>query len=130
MLALLPLLVLALLPPLCGGAVAPCVVTTFAGSDSFACVDGLGTAARLNQPEQLSLDSFGASFFFADRANHHVRRVVFTNGSLTGNVSTIAGGPQATNPSGYVDGVGTNALFNGPTGVATDAANVTYVGDL
>ena len=44
--------------------------------------------------------------------------------TLVGVVSTVAG-----SISGYADGVGTNALFNGPVGIAVDSNGALYVGD-
>ena len=44
-------------------------------------------------------------------------------------VTTLAGGGALGNTSGANDGVGTNALFNGPHGVAVDTSSNVYVVD-
>ena len=47
-----------------------------------------------------------------------------TVGALVGVVSTVAG-----SFSGYDDGVGTNAIFYGPSGVSVDSNGVLYIAD-
>lgn len=53
----------------------------------------------------------------ADALTHRIRKMVLVNGNL-GNVTTVAGSTSVGGTSG-VDGIGTNALFNEPSGVAT-----------
>lgn len=48
---------------------------------------------------------------------------------MPGAVTTFAGGGGLIT-SGYADGSGTNALFNNPSGVATDNAGLVFVADL
>jgi streptogramin lyase len=57
----------------------------------------------------------------ADDQNHAIRRI-----APDGTVSTLAG--KAGEP-GHVDGVGGEARFNGPRGVAVDASGRVYVGE-
>jgi hypothetical protein len=95
------------------------VVTTFAGtmrSKGFA--DGTGSAARFSEP-----------YFLAVFPNDTAVMVDYTNNRLrtvtpSGEVTTFAGGPL-----GALDGTGTHALFNSPTGVALYPDNNVVVAD-
>ncbi|NJO00728.1 MAG: hypothetical protein HC880_02690, partial [Bacteroidia bacterium] len=60
--------------------------------------------------------------YVADEFNHTIREVDMN----TGQVSTLAG--SAGNAS-FADGIGTNARFNRPTGIATDISGYIYVAD-
>ena len=82
-------------------------------------VDGVGTSARFNDPTGVATDAAG-NVYVADRANQRIRKI--TPGST---VSTLAGNGTI----GFVNGLGTSASFNDPTGVATDAAGNVYVAD-
>ena len=93
------------------------VVTTFAGSSS-GYMDGTGTAAQFNRPSGVAVDSSGY-VYVADTFNHRIRKI-----SPTGVVSTLAG-----SSSGYMDGTGTAAQFNNPSGVAVDSSGNVYVAD-
>lgn len=89
-------------------------VSTLAGSaGSPGSSNGVGTAARFNQPQGLALDDVGR-LFVCDTNNHMVRRITLA-GAM---VETFAG---AGTP-GYVDGVGTGARFNFPRGVISDGS--------
>ncbi len=97
------------------------VVTTLAGlAGSFGSVDGSGTAARFGDPRGIAVDA-ADNIYVSDRSNHNLRKV-----TLAGDVTTLAG--LAGNP-GSSDGTGTAARFNGPLGVAVDAAGNVYVAD-
>jgi len=90
------------------------VVTTFAGSNVQGQLDGNGTAARFNYPMGITLDSAGF-LYLTDKDNHNIRRI-----SLGGTVITIAG----TGAAGWVDGQGTIAQFNNPSGVFAEKGNL------
>ena len=96
------------------------VVSTVAGSagtpDS---TDGTGGAARFDGPFGVTTDGF--SVFITDRNNNTIRRMDIA----TGNVVTIAGTPGVADS---IDGTGSSALFNSPSGITTDGTNL-YVCD-
>ncbi|MGW8392064.1 gluconolaconase [Pseudoduganella sp. HUAS MS19] len=81
--------------------------------------EGLGAAAAFNTPSGIALDKEG-NVYVADTGNHAIRKI-----AADGTVSTLAGSGVA----GFADGQGVQAQFNGPVGVAVDAAGVVYVAD-
>ncbi|MGB3393304.1 MAG: gluconolaconase [Stenotrophomonas sp.] len=87
------------------------------GREGFA--DGLGGAAAFNTPSGIALDRHG-NLYVADTGNHAIRKV-----TPRGEVSTLAGDGVA----GFADGIGHAARFNGPMGVAVDAAGRVHVAD-
>jgi gliding motility-associated-like protein len=93
-------------------------VTTFAGNGAAGRTDGPGASATFNNPEGLAIDRFG-NLYVSDTQNNLIRKI-----SPAGIVSTLAG-----NFAGYADGTGTEASFNGPQGIAVDAAGNVYVAD-
>ncbi|HTI68526.1 MAG TPA: hypothetical protein VMF06_01060 [Candidatus Limnocylindria bacterium] len=96
-------------------------VTTVAGlSGNVGSVDGQGSRARLNYPQGVAADS-GGILYVADTFNHTIRRI-----NSDGMVTTVAG---VAGKSGSANGVGTNALFLYPAGLAVDASHNLYVAD-
>lgn len=96
---------------------AAAVVTTLAGStQGFA--DGTGLSARFSNPRGITMDSSG-NLFIADQSNHKIRKV-----TPTGVVTTVAG-----NVLGFADGTSTNALFENPGFIISDAIGNLYVTD-
>jgi sugar lactone lactonase YvrE len=95
-------------------------VTTLAGSGSPSFADGMGTAASFHYPFGVALDENGI-VYVADTFNHRIRLI-----SLSGNVTSLAGSGSAS----YADGMGTEASFNLPSGVAIDTNGIVYVADL
>ncbi len=96
------------------------VVTTLAGqAGSSGAVDGTGTAAKFNNPNDCTTD--GTNVYVADQDNHAIRQIVIS----TGVVTTLAG---SLGSSGTADGTGTAAGFNRPEGITTDSTYL-YVTD-
>ncbi|MCC3159229.1 hypothetical protein LJ737_18450 [Hymenobacter sp. 15J16-1T3B] len=97
------------------------VVSTLAGAaGSPSTADGVGPAARFNQPHALAVDAAG-NVFVADTYNHTVRRI-----SPAGAVTTLAGSPKRI---GSLDGPGAAANFRYPYGIAVEASGTLYVAD-
>ncbi|MEO8403298.1 MAG: hypothetical protein ABI480_01835 [Chitinophagaceae bacterium] len=95
------------------------VVSTIAGDGSFAYADGTGTAAKFFGPSAIDIDKNG-NIIVCDYGNHRIRTI-----SPAGVVTTIAGDGTL----GYLDGQGTAAKFNFPTGVTVDKNGNIYVAD-
>jgi hypothetical protein len=93
----------------------------FAGnSEEAQLIDGLGTEARFNNPNGISLD-VDDYLLVADAGNNAIRRI-----SPFGHVITIAGtglGPD------YKDGKGAESGFHVPTNVAIDNFGDLFVSD-
>ena len=81
--------------------------------------DGAGVFAKFNAPDGLAVDAAG-NVYVTD-SNNTVRKI-----TPAGQVSTIAG---VTEVGGSLDGSGTGALFNEPTGIAVDFTGNLYVAD-
>ena len=93
------------------------VVTTVAGLAGVSgSADGMGSAARFNNPTDVAVDSAG-NLYVADTGNNTIRKLtpVGTNWVVT----TLAGLAGA---SGADDGIGSAARFYTPVGLAVDRA--------
>jgi hypothetical protein len=96
-------------------------LSTLAGKTGVAShTDGLG--GTFNSPRGIAVDA-NTNIYVADTFNHVIRLVVPSAAGWT--VSTIAG---LAGSHGSVDGVGTNALFDAPYGVALVGTNL-FVAD-
>ena len=82
---------------------------------------GLGTAATLNTPNGLAVDSAG-NIFIADTLNHAIRKL-----DTSGIISTVAG----TGVQGYGGNTGPaiNGTLNSPNGVTVDSAGNLFIAD-
>ena len=97
------------------------VVTTLAGSAGISGTDdGVGAAARFNNPFGVAVDSAG-NVYIADTFNHTIRKI-----ATDGTVTTLAG---AGGVLGSDDGIGAAARFDLPAGLAIDSAGSLYVAD-
>ena len=96
------------------------VITTVAGSGTFASADGNGLLASFESPGGIVIDSSG-NLFVGDAKAHVIRKI-----TPAGDVTTFAG---KTDTAGSADGTGTAASFNDPSGLAIDAANNLYIAD-
>jgi len=96
-------------------------VTTWAGkAGEPGATDGPVATARFNRPTGIAVDAAG-SVFVADRDNHLLRRI-----DTNWMVMTIGG---SAGREGGVDGVGSEALFSNPEGIAVDAQGNLYIAD-
>ncbi len=96
-------------------------VITLAGlAGSSGSIDGNGSSARFLAPFGIAADNAG-NVYVADTANNTIRKI-----TPNGTVSTLAG---LTKYPGSTDGIGDNARFRNPWGVAVDSAGNVYVAD-
>ncbi len=97
------------------------LVTTFAGTPGTkGSADGMGAAARFNNPLGIAVDIAGY-LYVADAGNSTIRKI-----SPGGVVTTLAGTPGA---QGSADGLGAAGWFWYPRAVAVDSAGTLYVAD-
>ncbi len=81
---------------------------------------GTTATARFNNPSALVVDG-ASNIFVADTTNNTIRKITPGNA-----VTTLAG---VAGSAGTSDGTGAIARFNGPQGIAVDAAGTLYVSD-
>lgn len=94
-------------------------VGTVAGDGTAGYQDGPAAAARFALPRGLAVAA-DDTIYVSDRDNVRIRVV-----APDGTVSTLAG----SGTKAYAEGTGAAASFNGPTGLAIDAAGALYVAD-
>jgi sugar lactone lactonase YvrE len=99
------------------------IITTVAGTGtaSFSGDGGPATAATLNDPTGVAVDTAG-NLYIADYGNQRIRKI-----NTLGTITTVAG----NGISSYLGdgGPATAAELNYPTGVALDAAGNLYIAD-
>lgn len=97
------------------------VSSTLAGTAGVSgSADGTGGAASLRIPAGIAVDA-STNIYVCDYGNSTIRLV-----TRTGQVTTIAGQAGVT---GSANGIGTNALFFHPIGLAADSSGNLYVAD-
>jgi DNA-binding beta-propeller fold protein YncE len=92
-------------------------VTTVAGQlgTSGSVIDGIGTNARFDFMRHMTYNPNNRCFYVVDSDNSVIRQI-----TTSGEVSTFAGtGSNAV----FLDGIGTFATFNAPSGIAFDPTN-------
>lgn len=100
------------------------VVTTIAGQvGTYGSDDGTNFNAQFGFPASMAIDAAG-TIYIADMANQEIRQM--TQSGTNWAVVTIAG---LTQSSGTNDGLGTNAQFFNPSGIAVASATNLYVAD-
>lgn len=89
-------------------------VTVFAGTlGTRGCLDGIGTSAQFNDPNGITTD--GTNLYVTDSNSKTISKIDISSRQ----VSTIAG---TVNVGTAVDGYGTNAQFEWPSGITTDGS--------
>lgn len=98
-------------------------VTTFSGQMGVqGWSDGAAISVKMSNVQGVAFDNVNHYLYFADTGNHCVRRVLVSSGI----VETVSGDHSATGDS---DGMGDNALFNAPCGIAVDGFGQAWVVD-
>jgi sugar lactone lactonase YvrE len=91
-------------------------VVTFAGTGTSGNVDGSLLQSSFNNPQGVALDRRG-NLWIADSGNHTIRLIDVS----TGTVRTVAG---VAGVAGAVDGVGAQARFSSPRGIAFESESL------
>jgi len=111
------------------------VVTTVAGQPGESgAVNGVGSAARFNFPADIAVAP-GGVLYVADSGNHCIRAIA-ANGAVTTLAGDLGSADDVnlsygaiTSVPAQLDGRGTTARFNGPSGIAYAPAGHLYVSD-
>ena len=99
-------------------------MTTIAGTPGFSgTIDGTNDHARFSSPGALVVDS-ATNLYVTEASSHTIRKISPSGTDWV--VTTVGGWPN--NP-GYVDGLGPNARFNAPQGIALGADGTFYISD-
>ncbi|MCM2357034.1 MAG: Ig-like domain repeat protein [Geobacteraceae bacterium] len=101
------------------------LITTVAGNGTqgFSGDNGAATAASLNLPNAVAVDSSN-NLYIVDRGNYRIRKV----DHVTGIISTVAG--NSTKGFSGDNGTAASASLNNPYGVTIDSNGNLYFGDL
>ena len=101
----------------------PGIITTIAGTGAVGSAgdNGSATAATLNYPKNITIDSAG-NIYIADKTNSKIRKI-----NTSGIITTIAG----TGTAGFKGdgGLATAATLLRPQGVAVDSSGNVYIAD-
>ena len=105
--------------PSAGNAPTAWTVSTLAGNGTAGFADGSAAAAMFNNPQGIAVGPNGL-VYVADTANNRIRRI-----TAAGTVTTLAG----DGTPGLQNGIGNQARFNAPQGIALDSDGNVYVAD-
>lgn len=94
-------------------------VSTLAGTGFVGNMDGLSAKSSFNHPTGVVVDKMG-NVYVVDQDNNSIRKI-----NSKGIVSTFAGGSIA----GFKDGIGKQATFDHPQGIAIDVNNNLFIAD-
>jgi hypothetical protein len=122
-------------PATVGGAALPLLIAgsgIHTDSGGYGATDGPALAATFQFPRGITFDTVNNIAYIADSSNHRIRTLNLTdhnnpnnNSNINNTVTTLAG---STN--GYMDAVGTAALFSYPCGIVyCHGIRVLYVAD-
>jgi len=95
------------------------IVSTIAGDGNLGYALGPVNTAEFYSPSAIAVDAAGNNIYVVDQGNNVILKI---SGGL---VTKLAGNGS----SGYVEGAGANAEFNGPAGIAVDGSGNVYVAD-
>ncbi|MDB5145467.1 MAG: hypothetical protein JWQ66_4180, partial [Mucilaginibacter sp.] len=104
--------------------ISPAGVATIIAGSNYGYANGTGTAALFENPTDVKIDASG-NMYIADYLNNAIRKI-----TPAGVVTTYAGSDVSGNTGGFLDGTGTAAKFNSPTGLAMTPGGVIYVAEL
>jgi hypothetical protein len=99
-------------------------ISTLAGTAGvIGYTDAMNSAIEFDDPLGIAVDA-NTNVYVADLDNHVIRQLTLSG---TNWVSTTIAGQMGV--PGSANGTGTNALFNGPHGIAVDSSGNVYVAD-
>jgi DNA-binding beta-propeller fold protein YncE len=101
-------------------------VISVGGNGTSDYINGNGSNSAFYFPDGIVVEPGGNFLYVADQTNNAIRKITI-QGSV--DISSFVGGTVDHHSSGSADGTGSAASFNGPSGLAIDAAGNLYVAD-
>jgi parallel beta-helix repeat protein len=91
--------------------------------------NGPDPQAQINRPAGIAIA--GKTLYLSPRDNHRIRSLPTNTATAESAVTTDVAGDPAGTSGGLIDGIGADARFNSPQGIAYDEnANVLYLADV